>query len=465
MRDTKPARDASSSAAAAASTTPRFVEGSLLKHVLVMSGTGAVGLMAIFLGDFANLLFLGMLGDTEIIAAVGYASTVLFFSVSLGIGLSIGAAAVVSPAVGARRTEDARRLSTSAHLLSVVVSAIVVALLWPWLATVLGWLGARGRTLELATTYSGIVLPSTPLLALGMCAGGVLRSVGDPRRAMYVTLGGAAINVLFDPILIFWAGFGMEGAAYASVLARITIAGIALWAVGRVHGMFGRPGLAALVGDTRRIMAVAVPAMMTNLATPTANAFTTSVMATYGDAAVAAWTIFGRVVPLAFGALFALSGSIGPIIGQNLGAGDFGRVRTAIREAVRVTAVFTLVAWGVLALAAPFIASGFGARGETEVLVLFACRWLAPLFAFLGGLFVANAIFNTLRHPHYATLFNWGRATIGTVPFVWLGGHLAGPHGVFVGNLVGAVVFGSIALVTCFRVVDRLEAAAKSTNG
>jgi len=51
------------------------------------------------------------------------------------------------------------------------------------------------------------------------------------------------------------------------------------------------------------------------------------------------------------------------------------------------------------------------------------------------------------------------------VPFVWLGGHLAGPHGVFVGNLVGAVVFGSIALVTCFRVVDRLEAAAKSTNG
>ena len=86
---------------------PTFVTGPLLRHILVMTGTGALGLIAIFLGDLANLLFLSWLNDEAVIAALGYASSIQFFTVAIGIGLSIAATSHVSPAIGAgRRARD-----------------------------------------------------------------------------------------------------------------------------------------------------------------------------------------------------------------------------------------------------------------------------------------------------------------------------------------------------------------------
>lgn len=439
---------------------PRFLSGSMLRHVLIMTGTGAIGLMAIFLGDFVNLLFLGMLGDTEILAAVGYASTILFFAVSMGIGLSIGATAVVSPAIGARDTARARQLATSAHVVTFGVSVCVCVLLWFLVPSLLTMLGASGRTHQLAALYLRISLPSMPLLALGMCSGAILRSLGDAQRAMYTTLAGAVINVALDPILIFWMKLDLVGAALASVVARVGVAVVGLLGVVIRHRFLERPRFSQAMIDARPILAVAVPAVLTNLATPAANALTTAMMARHGDAAVAAWTIFGRINPVAFGAVFALSASIGPIVGQNLGAQQFDRVREAIGAAIKATIGFTLLAWLFLALSAPLIVTAFSATEEVQALVLYYCRWLPPLFAFLGALFVANAIFNTLRHPHYATFFNWGRATIGTVPFVWIGGQMAGAAGVITGSLVGAVFFGLGALWMCYRVVDKLENSA-----
>lgn len=68
---------------------PKFVSGSIFRHILVMTGTGAVGLMAIFLCDLANILFLSWLGDEAIIAGVGFAGSIVFLTVSIGLGLSI----------------------------------------------------------------------------------------------------------------------------------------------------------------------------------------------------------------------------------------------------------------------------------------------------------------------------------------------------------------------------------------
>ena len=68
---------------------PKFVSGSVLRHILEMTGTGALGLMAIFIGDLANIYFLSLSGEQSTVAAVGYASSILYFVTSIGIGLSI----------------------------------------------------------------------------------------------------------------------------------------------------------------------------------------------------------------------------------------------------------------------------------------------------------------------------------------------------------------------------------------
>ncbi len=436
---------------------PKFVSGSLLRHILVMTGAGAIGLVAIFVGDLANMLFLSWLGDEAIVAAIGYASSILFFTTSIGIGLSIAATSLISPAIGAGNRAGARRLAASSLAVTFAVSAVLVFAVWlsvPWLLTLLG---AQGRAHAFATSYLLILTPFLPPLALAMTTTAILRSVGDARRAMNVTLIGAIANILLDPILIFGLGLGIHGAAIASAIARLFMVAYGLYAAIRIHDMVAKPSLQDALDDTSALAAIAVPAILTNVATPVANAYVTSAISPHGDSAVAAWAIIGRIIPVAFGAIYALSGSIGPIIGQNFGAKKFERMREAFTLSLWVNAGFTAVAWLVIAIFSQPIVDVFKASGEAEVLILLFCRWLSPLFVFLGMLFVANAVFNTLGRAQLSTVLNWGRATAGTVPFVLAGAHYGGASGVLVGNMLGAIVFGTLAVWLCYRLIDQIN--------
>lgn len=436
--------------------TPKFVTGSILNHILVMTGAGAIGLMAIFAGDLANIYFLARTGDEAVVAAVGYASSILFFSTSIGIGLSIAATALVSPALGARLRVRARRLSAHAHVLTFIVSAVLSVVLWIFIAPMLTYLGATGRAHDLASIYLTWLLPTLPMLALGMTSSAVLRSVGDARRAMHVTLVGAIVNTLLDVVFIVQLGWGIEGAAIATTIARVAVMAIGLYGVVGVHRLMSRPKWATLTVDSVAFSAIAVPAVLTNIATPAGNAYVTAAMAAYGDGAVAGWAIIGRIIPVAFGAIYALSGSVGPILGQNYGAGLRDRMRSVLTLSLWTMAAFTAGAWIVLALSAGILAEQFNADGDAKLLIIYFCRWLAPLFVFLGALFIANAVFNTLGRAHYSTVLNWLRATVGTVPFVIVGGQMAGAEGVLAGNMIGGIVFGLVAVYFGYRLIDSL---------
>ena len=108
-----------------------------------------------------------------------------------------------------------------------------------------------------------------------------------------------------------------------------------------------------------------------------------------------------------------------------------------------------------MALASTLVAL-FKATGEAAQLILFFCRWLAPLFAFFGTLFVCNAACNTLGRPHYATALGWGRATFGTVPFVMLGSRW-GATGALTGHMAGGIAFGLGAVAVVRALIARLE--------
>lgn len=444
------------------SATPKFVSGNILRHILEMTGAGALGLMAIFVGDLANMYFLSLAGDETVIAAAGYGSTILFFSTSIGIGLSIAATSLIAPAIGASLRGPARRLSTHTHIFAGLISGVLSAGLWFCVPVLLQLLGATGRAARLAEIYLYIILPTLPLLAVGMTSSAVLRSVGDARRAMYITLSGAAVNVLMDVVLILKLGWGIEGAAIATAVARLAVFAIGLYGVGRVHQLFSRvkPGL--LGEDFAVFKSIAVLAVLTNLATPFSNAVVTAAVAPFGDAAVAGWAVIGRITPVAFGAIYALSGTVGPIIGQNYGARNPARMQATLTQSLYVMAAFTAFAWCVLAVLAEPLADAFRATGEAKALIVYFCRSLSLLFVFLGAMFISNAAFNTLGQPLNSALLNWGRATLGTLPFVTAGKAVAGAKGAIAGNMLGGVVFGVAAIWLAYRMVGRITQSMAS---
>lgn len=423
----------------------KFVEGNLFRHVSVMALTSSVGLMAVFVVDLVNMLYIALLGRAELAAAIGYAGAVLFFTTSFGIGMSIAVSALVARALGERNQALAREKATTGLVLGFVFGSVFAAVIWVALWPLVGLLGATGETAALAVHFLAIVIPSQPLLMVGMIGGAILRSHGDARAAMMATVWGAVATAALDPVLIFGMGWELTGAAIASVAARVVIAVMALRPITARYGGFDRPTPSQVMADMGPIWAIAVPAILTQVATPVGQAFVTRATSAYGEAAVAGMAIAGRLTPVAFGVIFALSGAIGPIVGQNFGAGRMDRVRRAFLDGLVFTGLVILVVSALLfALRAP-IADGFRAEGLTRDLVYLFCGPLALLWFFNGVIFVGNAVCNNLGRPFWSTVVNWGRHTLGTIPLaLWLGQYW-GAQGVLVGQALGGVVFGLAA--------------------
>ena len=428
-----------------------------MRHVSVMSFTASIGLMAIFIVDFVDMIFISMLGNAALAAAIGYAGTILFFTTSISIGLSIAAGALVARSLGAGRGEDrgadAREYATSVLMIGVAVGIATVVGVWIFSDPLLRALGATGETLGLAHIYLKIILPSMPVLMVGMVGGAVLRAHGDARRAMYATLAGGIINAIFDPILIFGLGLDLQGAAISSVLARITVAVVSLWPAVRIYRGFAAPQFAILARDARAVIGIAVPAILANVATPFSAAIVTREMAKFGTDAVAGMAIIGRLTPVAFAVVFALSGAIGPIVGQNAGADRPDRVRGAIFAAMQFVTLYVVITAIILYLCRYWIAGMFEAEGTTLALVLLFCGPLALSWIFNGWIFVGNASFNNLNHPFYSTWINWGRATLGTWPLATAGAALYGASGVLIGQALGGVIFALISIWLSLRLM------------
>ena len=449
------------SGAASHDTEARFTRGSILRHTLVMTATGTVGTLSIFAVDLLSLVYVSRLGRTELKAAVGFATQVLVYPIAINIGLTIAITAAVSRALGARHLPRARHIAASGLAASAVVSAAVALLAYAASGPMLALFGAKGETRDIAQRYLEITLPGNIPFALGMALSGILRAVGDARRAMFVTLGGGLVVAMLDPLLIFGFGLGIDGAAISTLVSRFVFLAIGLHGVWWVHGLVEAPRMRALGLDLKVLAAVALPAILTNLATPFANGFALHVYAGYGNAAVAASAVIDRTVYVAFAAIFALTGAVGPILGQNLGAGRFDRVKETLTRCFLVTTLYALAIWLILALCWPEIVALFRLSADAADYVAFFCTVGVSAWLFTSLLFVANAAFNNLGFSVLSMAFNWGRATLGTLPFVSLGALLGGVKGGQLGVAAGAAIFGTGAVVAAYRVVGRLAAAPR----
>lgn len=438
-----------------------FTTGNTMRHVAVMTSTSAVGLVSLFLVDAANLFYISLLGQLELAAAIGFAGTVQFFMISISIGLAISATAVVSRAIGAGDRERARRLATSA--LAVLVTVLSLAAFGMWLARdwALGLLGAEGETLGVASRFLSFVLPSLPLLGVGMVTGGLLRAAGDGRRAMWVTLTGGLVAAALDPVLIFAMGLGIDGAAIASGLSRLVLAVVGMRYVVGVHNLLGRCGAGTILADARSLASIAGPAVATQLSTPFGMAFLTSTVAAHGDDAVAGWAVVGRLSALAFGTIFSLSGAVGPIIGQNYGAGLPERIRSAYRDALLFAWGYVLFAWAVLYLATDAIIAGFSLTGRgAEVFAAFT-QYGAGAYLFTSALFVSNAAFNNLGRPMWSTLCNWSRDGLAIPALAFLIGAQAGATGAVTIQALAGFLVGLGAAIFAYRYIRRMARDAR----
>ena len=444
-------------------TQGRFLTGSTMGHVARMTATGAFGITFVFLVDAANLLWLSQLGDPTLVAAIGFAFAIQFFSVSSGVGLMIASTAMVSRSIGVGHRELARRQAGAAVVISAVFQAMVAALIVIFRHEFVALAGASGETAELAARYLWMTIPSLVVMAVGMTCSGVLRAEGLGAKAMYVTLLSGSLLMVIDPILILWLGLGLDGAAIGLVAFRFALMGLGIYFAAVQHGLIAAPDWGGIKQILRPYMAIAVPAIATQMATPAGNYFLTIVMAPFGDDAVAAWAVVGRLTVVAFGGIFALSAAIGGIFGQNFGAGQYDRLRTTYRDALIFCLIYTLATWVIFLIATPTAIRLFGLTGQgAEILWAFSTIGVGG-FVFVGALFVSNSAFNNLGKPARSTLVNWLKDGVLSWPSAALLAASFGATGVIYGQALASCLAGSIACLWGWRFVSGLGPSDQST--
>ncbi|MGJ8616872.1 MAG: MATE family efflux transporter [Sulfitobacter sp.] len=436
----------------------RFLNGSTMGHVVRMTATGAMGITFVFLVDAAGLLWISQLGDPTLVAAIGFAFAIQFFSVSIAVGFMIAATAMISRSIGQGDTALARRQAGAATVIAAAIQTCVALFIILERHDLLAFAGAEGETARLAARYLAITMPSLILMAVALTCSGALRAEGFGAQAMYVTLFSGVLLMVLDPILIVWMGLGLDGAAIGLFAFRICLVALALYYAAVRNDLIARPKGADVAAIFKPYILIALPAIATQMSTPVGNYLLTIVMAPFGDDAVAAWAIVGRLTVVVFGGVFALSGAIGGIFGQNFGAGQMERVRSTYRDALIFCLIYTLVAWVLLYLATPHVIWAFAVEGQGAAILHAFTTVGVGGFIFIGALFVSNAAFNALGKPGWSTLVNWLKDGVLSWPLAtWLTLYF-GSIGVIFGQALAGVVMGIIAAAWGWAFVARLQA-------
>ena len=429
------------------SPTNDLTQGPVPTTLLRLSAPMMLGVSSSILVQMFEMYFIAQLGTLEI-AALTFTFPLSMALSSIALGISIGTSSVVARVVGAKEFDSARRLATHSLLLIAGLMSVLSFLGWLFINPLFSQMGAQGRTLEMIHSYLTIAFVSFPFLTVMMVGGSVMRANGNAKIPGLAMTSASLLNLVLDPLLIFGLfGFPrleLDGAAWALGISRVFTC-IAILYFLQHHQMLNLRNVLIGFGEScKQVLHIGVPAMATQLIGPISGAIITAMLASHGETVLAGFGIASRIEAVSVMLLFALSGSIGPFVGQNWGANQYQRAHTA----VSMTYLFSL-GWGLVALSILYL---FGSEivslvdSDTKAVEV-AVTYLSvvPLsYGAWGVLMMASASFNALGKPVPSTILSFLRMFIIYVPLALLLNNWYGYVGIFIATATANLIVASL---------------------
>ena len=405
------------------------------------------GIFAIIAFNLVDTFFVARLGTDEL-AAMSFTFPVVTVLGSVSMGLGTGTSSVVARAIGEGDRRKVKRLTTNSLTLSVLIVAVLVTIGLLTLDPLFRVLGASETLLPLIREYMVVWYLGMVFLVVPMVGNSAIRAAGNTVIPSAIMTVSAGVNIVLDPMLIF--GFGpipameLQGAALATVIARATTLVAALLVLHFRERMLLLcvPTWETVKGCWRSILTVGIPASASNVVSPVAIGFITSLMASYGPTAVAGFGIASRVESLFLIAILALTASIGPFVGQNWGAKAYDRVVTALNLSFRFCFLYGLAVAAILAVYAVPIAQIFNGNPEVVSIARLYLTIVPVTYTAAGTIYIASSTFNALGMPLPSLTMTFSRMLVFYVPLAYVGNWLFGVTGVFLAGAIANVVVG-----------------------
>ena len=397
-----------------------------------------------------NVFWVNRIGP-EAVAVVGLTEAMFSTIYALGIGLGIGATALVARRIGEKNPEGAAVVAVQAIVLGVVVSVPIALVGGFFAADLLILMGASPAVVEHGAGFTRIFFIGNGAVLLLFLINAIFRGAGDAAVAMRCLWLANLCNLLLDPLLIFGIGpfpeMGVEGAAVATTVSR------GLGVVYQFHRLRGRDRRFLIERRHLRVL----PEVMANLVRLSATGVfqiliaTTSwigvvrIIASFGEAALAGYTSAIRVILFALLPAWGMSNAAATMVGQSLGAGDPARAEAAVWRAGFYNMLFLGSVGLVFILTAPGIAALFTPDPQVAAYLVDALRIVSAGYLFYAyGMVLANS-FNGAGDTWTPTILNVFCFWLWEIPLAWV---LAvplgfGPQGVCIAI---AVAFSTFAV-------------------
>lgn len=297
----------------------------------------SIGIMVLSIYGIVDTIFVGNFVGSLGIAAITVVIPITFLISSIGMGIGIGGASIISRALGAKTPEKAGKTLGNQLTLTIFLGISFCLLGYIFIEPLLSAFGAKGDILAPTVDYFSIILLGIPILAYSMMSNSIIRAVGYPRVAMYVMIVPAVVNIILDPIFIILFDMGIKGAAWATTISYLMSASYAA-----IFFIRGKTGIQLKASDfipdwniTREIFSIgSVTFARQGIVSLLYLVLNNSLYKYGGESSIAVYGIINRMMMVVnIPALGITQGSM-PIIGYNYGAKAWKRVKLAMKNSM-----------------------------------------------------------------------------------------------------------------------------------
>ena len=397
-----------------------LTQGPIHHVILTMAVPTIISMLVTGLYNIADTFFVGKI-DTQATAAVGVSFSMMFFVQAMGFFFGHGSGNYISRELGAKRHGNAIKMASTGFFSSFFFGLVILVLGEIFLTPLSLMLGSTPTILPYTEEYMRIILLGAPFLTSSLTLNNQMRLQGNANFAMYGIVTGAILNVALDPLLIFTCGMGVSGAALATVIGQFVSFVILFFMTRRgeniaIHFRHFSPSWASY----KEIFYGGSPSLMRQGLACVATMSLNLAAGVYGDSAIAAMSIVGRIAMLSFAVVIGLGQGFQPVCGFCYGAGLYTRLKKAYHFTVVLgTSFLILLAIGGWIVSDSLIGVFRDDPKVIEIGVV-ALRWQLCTFPFNAFILASNMMAQTCRKPLRANVLAAARQGLFFIPLIFI---------------------------------------------
>lgn len=408
-----------------------FTEGKVSRVLLKFAIPAIISLLVTELYNMVDTFFVGRYVGANAIGALTIAFPVQRLLSSIGLLIAVGASATIARYLGEKNIDELKNTITSALTLTLVSLIVIPLVIYFFLDGTLVKMGASETIFPLAKEYISIILIGGVFQSLTYIMCYSMNALGNTKITLYATSLGAILNVIIDAILVMGLGWGVKGAAIATVFSQFVSFIFTVYVFRKVTKELNLRVSLGFYGDlVKTIIAVGFSTFIIEISDAVVAVLLNNLLGSHGgDRAIIIIGAITRVSMFLYIAIIGMTSAMQPIVAYNYGAKNYKRVEETIKKTMKAVIITSTALWMILMIFTKPILGSFLKDPVILKDAVWAFRVVISVFPVIGVYYVSIYVYQSIGEAKMSFLLSIYRQLVLFIPLVILAVNIWGVVG------------------------------------